>query len=64
MRYRWLVVMVVTLVPAIVVTLVRAAAASLLCNPLVFLLLRPEAWREQGARIHPIDGGSPHRSSR
>ncbi len=45
MRYFWLAIMVVTLVPA--------AVASLLFNPLVFLLLGPEAWREQVARVYP-----------
>ena len=45
MRYFWLAVIVVSAVPA--------AAASVLLNPLVFVVLGPDAWREQLARVHP-----------
>ncbi|MGH3025989.1 MAG: hypothetical protein ACRDLR_06050, partial [Gaiellaceae bacterium] len=44
-RYVWLAIIVVSIVPV--------AAASLLLNPLVFLALGPEAWRERVARVHP-----------
>ena len=45
MRYVWLIVIAVSIVPA--------AAAAFLLNPLVYLLLGPEAWRNQLARLHP-----------
>ncbi len=45
MRYVWLAVIAVSIVPA--------AAASFLLNPLVFVLLGPDAWREQLARLYP-----------
>lgn len=45
MRYFWLAVIAVSVVPS--------ALASILLNPLVFLLLGPDAWREQLARLHP-----------
>jgi hypothetical protein len=41
----WLIVIAVSVVPT--------AAASFLLNPLVFILLGPEAWRTQLARLHP-----------
>jgi hypothetical protein len=43
--YFWLAVIAVSVVPA--------AAASLLLNPLVFLLFGPETWREQLVRLRP-----------
>jgi hypothetical protein len=43
--YFWLAVIAVSIVPA--------AAASLFLNPLVFLVLGPEKWREQLVRVHP-----------
>jgi hypothetical protein len=43
--YFWLAVIVISIVPA--------AAASLLLNPLVFLVLGPEKWREQLVRLSP-----------
>ncbi len=45
MRYFWLAVIAVSVVPS--------AAASFLLNPLVFVLLGPDAWREQLARLYP-----------
>ncbi len=45
MGYFWLAVIAISMVPA--------AAASLLFNPLVFLLLGPEKWREQLVRFSP-----------
>lgn len=45
MGYFWLAVIAVSIVPA--------AAASLLLNPLVFLVLGPEKWREQLVRVSP-----------
>jgi hypothetical protein len=44
-RYFWLAVIAVSIVPA--------AVASFLLNPLVFLLLGPEAWRAQLVRLRP-----------
>jgi hypothetical protein len=46
MGYFWLAVIAVSVVPA--------AAASLLLNPLVFLVFRPEKWRDQLARFNPF----------
>jgi len=43
--YFWLAVIAVSIVPA--------AAASLFLNPLVFLVLGPERWREQLVRLYP-----------
>jgi hypothetical protein len=43
--YFWLAVIAVSIVPS--------AAASLLLNPLVFLVLGPETWREQLVRLYP-----------
>ena len=43
--YFWLTVIAVSIVPA--------AAASLLLNPLVFWVLGPEVWREQLVRVAP-----------
>ncbi len=45
MRYFWIGVIAVSTVPA--------AAASLLLNPLVFLVVGPEKWREQLMRVSP-----------
>ena len=45
MRDVWLVVIALSIVPA--------AVASLLLNPLVFLLLGPDAWRKQLERLQP-----------
>jgi hypothetical protein len=45
MRYFWLTVIGVSIAPS--------AVASVLLNPLVFLLLGPDAWREQLARFYP-----------
>ncbi len=45
MRYFWLAVIAVSIVPA--------AVASVLLNPLVFLLLGAEVWREQLSRVSP-----------
>jgi len=44
-QYFWLAVIAVSIVPV--------AVASFLLNPLTFLLLRPDAWREQLARVYP-----------
>lgn len=44
--YFWLAVIAVSVVPA--------AAASLLLNPLVFLVLGPEKWRGQAVRLYPF----------
>ncbi len=44
MRYFWLAVIAVSIVPA--------AVASLLLNPLVYLLLGAEAWRDRLARMY------------
>ena len=41
----WLAVLVVSLVPA--------AVASLVCNPLVIAMLGVDAWREQVRRVYP-----------
>lgn len=46
MAYFWLAIIAISVVPV--------AVASLLLNPLVFLVLGPEAWREQLARIYPL----------
>lgn len=43
--YFWLAVIAASIVPA--------AAVSLLLNPLVFLVLGPEKWREQLVRLSP-----------
>jgi EamA domain-containing membrane protein RarD len=43
-RYFWLAVIAVTVVPA--------AVAGFLLNPLVYLLLGAEAWRDRLARLH------------
>jgi hypothetical protein len=45
MRYFWLAVIALSLLPS--------AVASVLLNPLVFLLLGPDAWREQLERVRP-----------
>ncbi len=45
MQYFWLAVIAVSIVPS--------AVASFYFNPIVFLLLGPDAWREQVARLHP-----------
>lgn len=45
MRYFWLAVIAVSVVPA--------AVASVLLNPLVFLLLGAEVWRERLSRVYP-----------
>lgn len=45
MQYFWLAVIAVSIVPS--------AVACVLLNPLVFLLLGPDAWREQLARAYP-----------
>jgi hypothetical protein len=45
MRFFWLAVIAVSIVPV--------AIASFLLNPLVFLLLGPEAWRAQLMRLRP-----------
>lgn len=45
MRYLWLAVIALSIVPT--------AVASVLLNPLVFVLLGPDTWREQLARLHP-----------
>jgi len=37
----------------IVLSAVPTAAASLLLNPVVFLVLGPDAWRENVARLQP-----------
>jgi hypothetical protein len=44
-QYFWLAVIAVSIVPS--------AVASVLLNPLVFVLLGPDAWREQLARLYP-----------
>jgi EamA domain-containing membrane protein RarD len=44
-RYFWLAVIAVSIVPA--------AVAGFLLNPLVYLLLGAEAWRDRLARLHP-----------
>jgi hypothetical protein len=44
-RYVWLAIIAVSLVPAAIV--------SLLLNPLVFLVLGAEGWREHVRRLHP-----------
>jgi hypothetical protein len=44
-RYFWLAVMAVSVVPS--------AVASVLLNPLVFVLLGADAWRVQLARVYP-----------
>jgi hypothetical protein len=44
-RYFWLAVIAVSIVPV--------AVASFLLNPLVFLLLGPETWRTQFSRLQP-----------
>lgn len=43
--YFWLAVIAISIVPV--------AAASLLLNPLVFLVIGPEKWREQLMRLSP-----------
>jgi hypothetical protein len=43
--YFWLAVIVVSVVPA--------AVASFYLNPLAFLVLGPDAWREQVSRLYP-----------
>jgi hypothetical protein len=45
MGYFWLAVVAISIVPS--------AAASVLLNPLVFLVLGPERWREQFVRLSP-----------
>ncbi len=45
MRYFWLAVIAVSIVPS--------ALASILLNPLVFLLLGRDTWGEQLARLYP-----------
>ena len=45
MRYFWLAVIAVSIVPSTV--------ASFLLNPLVFVLLGPDVWRKQLARLYP-----------
>jgi hypothetical protein len=44
-RYFWLAVIAVSIVPA--------AVAGFLLNPLVYLLLGAEAWRDRLARLYP-----------
>jgi EamA domain-containing membrane protein RarD len=39
--------------PLIALSIVPAAIAGFLLNPLVFLLLGPDTWRERIARIYP-----------
>lgn len=48
MRYLWLAILGVSLVPV--------ALAALLANPLVLLVLGPEAWRERVERLRPYRG--------
>ena len=45
MRALWLAIMLISLLPA--------AIASTLCNPLVIVLLGTEAWRKQMRRVRP-----------
>ena len=45
MRYLWLALIAVGLVPV--------AVAGFFANPLVFLVLGPEAWRERVAGLRP-----------
>lgn len=44
-RYVWLAILAVSLVPV--------AIAGFVANPLTFLLLGPERWRERVARLRP-----------
>ncbi len=44
-RYAWLGIIAVSLVPA--------AIAGFFANPLVFMLLGSETWHERVARLHP-----------
>jgi hypothetical protein len=44
-RYLWIALIVVSIVPS--------AVACFLLNPLVFLMLGPEAWHEQVLRVRP-----------
>jgi hypothetical protein len=46
MRYFWLTVIALSVIPA--------GVAALFLNPLVFLALGPDAWREQLRRLHPF----------
>jgi hypothetical protein len=45
-QYLWLTIIVVSLAPV--------ALLSVLLNPLMFMLLGADAWRDRVARLHPL----------